>query len=188
MSSLWLLGLPIALVGTMAAAAQALQVSNAGLGDAKFGMNVESVEKALGANLSFAQKATKASAFKLDCVYARIDGVSGVSLRFEYGRLTVAIIDKPTVTTKSGFKVGDPESAVINKLKGDPTYRRQSTEEPEGVDQIFLGSATLVGTGDKRKWQGNMISFASQRGRVVLIEAGDARYLMMVEHDEDCQP
>jgi hypothetical protein len=188
MSNLRLLGLPFALVSAMAIAAPTLQVSNAGLGDAKFGMNVESVEKALGANLSFGQKVAKAGVAKLDCVYARIDGVSGVSLRFEYGHLTVAIIDKPTVTTKSGFKVGDPESAIISKLKGDPTYRRETSPEPDGADEIFLGSSKLVGTGEKRKSQGNMIMFASKRGRVVLIEAGDASYLMMVEHDEDCQP
>src|SRR6266513_2964323 len=52
MLNLCLLGLPFALVTTIAGAAPTLQVSNAGLGDAKFGMNVESVEKALGANLS----------------------------------------------------------------------------------------------------------------------------------------
>jgi hypothetical protein len=187
MSNLRLLGLPFALVSAWAIATPTLQVSNAGLGDAKFGMNVESVEKALGANLSFGQKATKASVSKLDCVYARIDGVSGVSLRFEYGRLTAATIDKPTVTTKSGFKVGDSESTVISKLKGDPTYRRQSDQYDDAVKEIYLGNAKIVGVGEKGKWQGNLIKFRSERGVVTVIEAGDASYIIKVEHDEDCQ-
>jgi hypothetical protein len=188
MLNLWLLGLPFALVSTIAGAAPTLQVSNAGLGDAKFGMNVESVEKALGANLSFGQKDDKAGISKLKCAYARIDGVSGTSLRFEYGRMTVAIIDKPTVTTKSGFKVGDPESVVINKFKGDPTYRRQSGQYDEATKEIYLGSAKIVGKDQQGRWQGQLIKFTSQRGVVTAIEAGEASYIMLVEHEEDCQP
>ena len=186
-ANLRLLTLSFALVGTVSVAAAPLELSTGGLGDAKFGMNVEAVEKGLGANLSFGKAVTKSGVPKLDCAYARIDGVSGVSLRFEHGRFTVASIDKPTVTTKSGFKVGDRESDIISKFKSDPTYKRYPNHYDDAVKEIYLGKAEHGTRNGQENWQGQMIKFTSKRGVVTMIEAGAADYIMLSEHDEECQ-
>ena len=148
------------LASTSAGAGSALQVSSAGLGEAKFGMTVESVEKALGQKLSFSKQASKVGVYTLACTYADVDGLLGVSLRFENGRFTAVDVQKPTVITKSGFKVGDPESAVINKLRSDSTYQRHPNHYSDNVQEITVGKAKFT---EKAKyaglWQGTVVKF-----------------------------
>jgi hypothetical protein len=170
-----------------AVAASLPQASTGGLGDAKFGMNIESVEGALGQKLLFSKKSISLGVNKLDCTYASIGGIPGVSLRFERGRFTAAILSGPLVATKSGIKVGDPESAVIGKFKSDPTYQRTSNHYDEKVMEIYLGKSTFVPKGNGGEYQGRVIKFTSQRGKITAIETGEASYVMMVEHDEDCE-
>ena len=175
------------LASTSAGAGSALQVSSAGLGEAKFGMTVESVEKALGQKLSFSKQASKVGVYTLACTYAAVDGLLGVSLRFENGRFTAVDVQKPTVITKSGFKVGDPESAVINKLRSDSTYQRHPNHYDDNVDEITVGKAKFT---EKAKyagqWQGTVVKFTSENGVITSIEAGEASYVYLVEHHEEC--
>ena len=174
------------LASTSAGAGSALQVSSAGLGEAKFGMTVESVEKALGQKLSFSKQASKVGVYTLACTYAAVDGLLGVSLRFENGRFTAVDVQKPTVITKSGFKVGDPESAVINKLRSDSTYERHPNHYNDNVQEITVGKAKFTGTANAGQWQGTVVKFTSENGVITSIEAGEASYVNLVEHEEDC--
>ena len=109
----------LVLFSMLTSAEPMLQASTAGLGEAKFGMTVNAVEKALGKKLLFNQRSRQAQ-----CGVAGIDGLPGVALRFEKGRFTVVEITKPTVSTKIGFMVGNSEKDVISRLRNDPTYNR----------------------------------------------------------------
>lgn len=174
------------LASTSAGVGSALQVSIAGLGEARFGMTVESVEKALGQKLSFSKHASKVGAYRLACTYAAVDGLLGASLRFENGHFTAVVVQKPTVSTKSGFKVGDPERAVINKLRSDSTYQRQPNNYDDNVKEITVGKAKFTSTVNTWQWQGTVVKFTSKNGVITSIEAGEASYVNMIEHDEDC--
>jgi hypothetical protein len=163
------------------------QVSTAGLGDAKFGFDPATVETALRQKLLFSKDAMAARLDTLECAHASVTNLPGVKLRFEKGRFTAAIIDKPTVTTLSGLKVGDRETAVIAKLSSDPTYRRNPNRYSDKVVEIYVGKADFVGGPIAGRWQGTLAKFTSQNGVISLIEAGEAEYVGVDEHHEDCK-
>lgn len=122
----------------------------------------------------------------MDCCYATFGDLPGVNLRFEKGRFMYIGVTKPTVTTRSGFKVGDPEQMVIDHLKTDSSYTRQDGNYDETKKHITVGNMKVVGTGERPKIQGYLIQFVSKQGQVILIEAGLAAYVILVEREEVC--
>jgi hypothetical protein len=169
------------------AASPTPQVSTAGLGDAKFGFYPAAVETALRQKLVFSKEAMAARMETLECAYASISNLPGVKLRFEKGRFTAVIIDKPMVTTLSGLKVGDRETAVIAKLSSDPTYRRNPNRYSDKVIEIYVGKADFIGGPTGGRWQGTLAKFTSHNGVISMIEAGEAGYVGVDEHHEDCK-
>lgn len=163
-----------------------LAVSTAGLGDAKFGMDIESVERVMGRPLVPPKGKSKAQARGMLCSYLGVTDLAEVSLRFEKGRFTAVDINKPNVATRSGFKVGDPERSVIDKLKGDPTYVRYGNRYNDEVKEVMVGKSEMVGQGQQKKISGYMLKFTSEKGRITHIQAGAADYVTLSEHEEDC--
>lgn len=164
-----------------------LKISTAGLGDAKFGMDTATVESLIGQKLLFSDAALTSRLETIECAYATVNDLPGVTLRFEKGRFTVAIIDKPTVTTLSGLKVGDPEGVIIEKLRNDPTYRRVANHYNDKIIEITVGKADFVNSGSSGEWKGTVAKFTSENGQVTKIEAGVASYINLVEHAESCK-
>jgi hypothetical protein len=158
-----------------------LQASTVGLSDAKFGMTVDAVERALGKKLSFNKGSRIAQ-----CGVATIVGLSGVSLRFEDGRFIVFEITQPTVRTDMGFMMGNSEKDVIGQLQKDPTYIRGANRYDETLQEIIVGKSKFVvkGTNDGY-WQGRVMKITSKRGKVTRIELGEASYVMLDEHEGD---
>ena len=187
--SMWQVGVAasLLLLGQLAAAGPGPDVSTAGFGDAKFGMDIEAVERALGRVLVMPKGKSKAQVRKMECSYASVSDLPGVDLRFENGRFMYVSVDKPTVTTRSGFKVGDPERMVIDRLKTDSTYERYDDPYDETKMHITVGKIKMVGTGATQKIQGGyLIQFVSKQGRVILIEAGEATFVGLSEREGDC--
>lgn len=164
-----------------------LKISTAGLGDAKFGMDSATVERLIGQQLLFSEAALTSRLETIECAYAKVNDLPGVTLRFEKGRFTVAIIDKPTVTTLSGLKVGDPEGVIIEKLRNDPTYRRVANHYNDKIMEITVGKADYVNSGSSGEWKGTVAKFTAEIGQVTKIEAGVASYINLVEHEESCK-
>ena len=164
-----------ATVGVLASPDSMPQLSTAGIGDAKFGMTPDAVELALGRKLSFSQRKSNAQLRNALCATATITGVPGVDLIFTKGKLDGLSTDKPTVTTKSGFKVGDPESSIIKKLRADPTYQRyENRHEGAELMEITIGkSGTPTGT---------ILQFSSRHGIVTYISAGHDGYVFDSEY------
>lgn len=161
-------------------------VSTGGLGDAKFGMDIDAVERATGRALVLPRGRSKAQVLGAACSYARLADLADVLLRFEKGRFTAVDISKPNLATRSGFKVGDLERSVIDKLKGDPTYSRGGNHYEDTIKEITVGKVEMVGQGTLQKPAGHMLKFTSQKGRITHIQAGAASYVTLVEHEEDC--
>ena len=151
------------------------QLSTAGIGDAKFGMTPDAVERALGRKLEFSKGKANARLKNARCQPASINGVSGVDLLFTNGNLDGIYTDKSTVTTKSGFKVGDPEASIIRKFRTDPTYERDESRY-EGADLMQIAIGRVVTGRD------TVLRFSSRRGMVVNIKAGHADYVF---NDDD---
>ena len=171
---------------SVAAAGPELAVSTAGVGDAKFGTDIESVERAIGRPLLPPKGKSKAQVRGMLCSYVGIADLAEVMLRFEKGRFTAVDINTPNVGTRSGFKVGDPEKSVVDKLKGDPTYTRNNNHYDDAVKEITVGKFEMVGQGQQKKPSGYLLKFTSEKGRITHIQAGAADYVTLVEHDEDC--
>ena len=176
----------VSLACSVAAAGTELTVSTAGLGDAKFGMDIESVERAMGRPLVPPKGKSKAQVRGMLCSYAGVTDLPEVLLRFEKGRFTAVDINKSNVATRSGFKVGDPERSVIDKLKSDPTYTRNNNHYDDAVKEIYVGKFEMVGQGQQKKPSGYLLKFTSEKGRITHIQSGAADYVTLVEHDEDC--
>jgi hypothetical protein len=176
----------LVLMGQLAAADSAPDVSTAGLGAAKFGMDLEAVERALGRELALNKRNSKAQIRKMECSYATLGDLPGVNLRFEKGHFMAVYVSKPTVATRSGFKVGDPERNVIDKLKTDPTYVRSSNHYEDSIKEVIVGKTDVAGQGDKRKMLGRVIKFTSKRGRITEIQAGEAAWVTLFEQEEVC--
>ena len=187
-SSIWHAGVAAGLVllGQLAAAGPGPDVSTAGFGDAKFGMDIDAVERALGRVLVMPTGKSRAQVRKMECSYATAGDLPGVDLRFEKGRFMYVRVLKPTVTTRSGFKVGDLERTVIDRLKTDSSYERHDGHYDETEKYITVGNMRVVGTGARQKIQGSLIQFMSKQGRVNLIEAGAAAYVSLFEREEAC--
>lgn len=150
------------------------QLSTTGIGDAKFGMAPGAVERALGRKLLFAKEASDPRFRNAPCKAATIAGVPGVDLIFTKGQFDGLSTDKPNVTTKSGFKVGDSEASIIKNFQVDPTYERyESRYGGADVMQISMGRSAANGT---------LLRFSSSHGKVVEIKAGHAEY---VNNDDD---
>jgi hypothetical protein len=162
-------------------------VSNAGLGDAKFGMHIDAVERALGRPLVLPQGKSKEQVSALQCSYAGLTDLAEVILRFEKGQFRAVDIGQPNVATRSGFKVGDPEKALIDKLKGDPTYRRGSSRYEDAIMEITVGKLEMVDQNGQQIPRGWLLKFWSEKGRITHIQAGAADYVALDEHDEDCE-
>ena len=141
------------------------QLSTAGIGNAKFGMTPDAVERALGRKLSFGEGMSNAQLKDVFCAPATITVLPGVQLFFSKGQFDGFSTDKPTVTTKSGFKVGDPEASIIKKFQTDPTYQRGENRH-EGADlmEITIGRSDAV--------HGTVLMFSSRLGIVTAISAG----------------
>lgn len=186
--SLWSFALAVALclANPVAGAGPALDVSTAGLGDAKFGMDVDAVERALGTSLTLNKGNSKGQVRKMDCSYASLRDLAGVDLRFERGRFMAVYVRKPVVATRSGFKVGDPEQVVVDKLKADPTYQRGSNHYDDTIKEIVVGKMSSQGLGSNRKVVGQIIKFTSKKGRITEIQAGDAAWVSLFEQEEAC--
>lgn len=151
-----------------------LQISTAGIGDAKFGMTPGAVERALGRKLLFAKESSDPRNRNAPCKAATVAGAPGVDLIFTKGQFDGLSTDKATVTTKSGFKVGDSEASIIKKFQADPTYYRyESRYGGAELMQISLGKSAANGT---------ELRFSSSHGKVVEIKAGHAEY---VNNDDD---
>ena len=150
-------------------------------------MDIEAVERALGRVLVMPKGKSKAQVRKMECSYASVSDLPGVDLRFENGRFMYLRVDKPTVTTRSGFKVGDRERTVIDRLKTDSTYERYDDRYDETKMHITVGKIKVVGTGATQKIQGGyLIQFVSKQGRVILIEAGAATFVSFSERETAC--
>ena len=176
----------LVLLSQLAAAGPGLDVSTAGFGDAKFGMDIDTVERALGRGLALNKGNSKAQVRKMECSYAALSDLPGVNLRFEKGRFMAVYVSRPTVATRSGFKVGDPERTVIDKLKTDPTYARDSNHYEDSIKEITVGKTEVVGQGDKRKVLGHVIKFTSKQGRITEIQAGEAAWVTLFDQGEVC--
>ena len=109
------------------------------------------------------------------CEPATITGVPGVQLVFTKGKFDGISTDKPSVTTKSGFKVGDPEASVIKKFQTDITYRRDENRH-EGAElmEITIGRSDVV--------HGTVLLFRSRHGKVITIDAGHSDYVYDSEY------
>jgi hypothetical protein len=162
-------------------------VSNAGLGDAKFGMTIDAVERALGRPLVLPQGMSKAQVSALECSYAGLSDLAEVSLRLEKGQFRAVDINQPNVATRSGFRVGDPEKALIDKLKGDPTYRRESNHYDDAIMEITVGKLEMVDQNGQQTPSGWLLKFTSEKGHITHIQAGAADYVSLFEHEEDCE-
>lgn len=167
--------------------AAAPTVSNAGLGDAKFGMHIDAVERALGRPLVLPQGKSKAQLGALECSYAELADLPKVILRFEKGLFRAVDISQPNIATRSGFKVGDSEKALIDKLKEDPTYRRGSSRYEDAIMEITVGKLELVDQNGQQMPKGWLLKFWSKEGRITHIQAGAADYVSLDEHEEDCE-
>jgi hypothetical protein len=176
----------IVLISQLAAAGPGLDVSTGGLGDGKFGMDIDAVERAIGRGLVLNKGNSKAKVRKMECSYATLSDLPGVSLRFEKAHFMAVYVSTPAVATRSGIKVGDLERTVIEKLKTDPTYHRGSNHYEESIKEITVGKTAVVGQGDKRKVLGNIIKFTSKKGRITEIQAGEAAWVGLFEQEEVC--
>jgi hypothetical protein len=174
------------LISSFATAGTDLIVSTTGLSAANFGMDIESVERALGKQLLLPKGKSKAQLGRLQCSYIGIAGLTDLILRFEMGRFTAIDVNKPNVTTKPGVKIGDPEKIIIDKFRTDPTYSRNSNRYDEATKEIILGKYVMVGSGDARRARGSLIKFTSEKGQITHIQTGSADYVLLDEHDEDC--
>lgn len=146
------------------------QLSTTGIGEARFGMTVSAAEQALGRKLEFEKKVSDRQIKAGLCVPATINGLPGIVLAFTKGRLDGISSDKPSVTTKSGLKVGDPEAAVIKRFQGDPTYKRsESRHEGKALMEITLGKSSSP--------TDTSLMFQSRRGAVTSITAGHSGYV-----------
>ena len=173
------------LVGSAVAIAQdALQISSTGLGAAKIGMNVEDVQKALGRKLTFLPLPEGAGDSQYTCPPATAEGLDGVSFEFREGKLLEATVTNPSITTKSGIRVGDRENNVIKKLKGDPTYSRHEGRHNDAYKYIRVGKFVRTG-GTERDPElvGTILEFFSVNGVVKSISAGEAIYFF---YDDLC--
>ena len=87
--SMWQVGVAasLLLLGQLAAAGPVPDISTAGFGDAKFGMDIEAVERALGRVLVMPKGKSKAQVRKMECSYASVSDLPGVALRFENNQL-----------------------------------------------------------------------------------------------------
>lgn len=150
------------------------QLSTAGIGDAKFGTTPEAVTRAFGRKLIFAKGTTKAD-IKNGCAIASIDGLPGFDLLFKQGIFVGLATDKSTMTTKSGFKVGDPEISVIRKFKSDPTYERYESRHG-GAEWMHISLGKSSGP------KSTVLRFTSRRGTITEIKAGHTEY---VNNDDD---
>ena len=169
-----------------AAAEVEFTVSTGGLGDADFGMDIDAVERAIGKTLVLPKGKSKAQLRGSACSYARLADLAEVLLRFEHGRFTAVDINKPNLATRSGFKVGDLERSVIDKLQGDPTYSRRENHYDDAIKEITVGKVEMVGQGPLQKPVGYMFKFMSEKGRITHIQAGAASYVSLFEHEEEC--
>ena len=168
--NLLVLGLLFSAVNLMANQDSMPQLSTAGIGDAEFGMTPEAVERALGRKLLFNKGMPNAQFKNALCEPATITGVPGVQLVFTKGKFDGISTDKPSVTTKSGFKVGDPEASVIKKFQTDITYRRdESRHEGAELMEITIGRSDVV--------HGTVLQFSSRHGKVIRIDAGHSDYV-----------
>ena len=158
------------LCGDRTAGAPMPQVSTAGIGDAKFGMTVNAAEQALGHKLKFAKDISAAQFRTGLCVTASIVGIPGIELVFTKGQFDGLSIDMPTVTTKTGFKVGDSEAKVINRFQSDPTYKRnENRHEGPALMEITLGKSGSA--------HDTTLIFRSRKGVITNIMVGHVGYV-----------
>lgn len=154
-----------------------IQMSTAGLGQAKFGMSGPAVEQALAQRVSFDKNIACGSYY-----HATIAGLPGVVLVFARrgDRFAAVHADQPTVVTPSGFRVGGKEQTVIDKFKSDPTYRRDANRHDGSTMEIVLGNARFV---SGQGWQGTAAQISSARGVIKRISVGAAAVVL---DDEYC--
>jgi hypothetical protein len=174
------------LMSPLATADAELVVSTTGLSDARFGMDIESVERALGKPLLLPKGKSIVQLRGVQCSYLGVAGLTDLSLRFEMGHFTAIDVNKPNVTTKAGVKIGGPEKTIIDKFRSDPTYSRNSNRYDEATKEIILGKYVMVGSGANMRARGSLIKFTSEKGRITHIQTGSADYVLLDEHDEDC--
>jgi hypothetical protein len=164
----------------LAQAQSPMQLSGAGLGQAKFGMTGPAVEQALGRKVSF-QKDEACGGY----YHARVTGLPGVVLVFARNgvRFVAVHVDQPSVVTPSGFKVGDKERAVIERYKSDRTYSRHPNRHDPTTMEIQIGRAQSVRTPTGQRLQGNVAQIVSVRGVIKSMHVGDAAVVL---DDEYC--
>lgn len=164
-------------------------LSSGAFGDAKFGMRANAVERALGRRLVLEADGRKNGVANVQCGTVGVEGLPGVELHFNQGRLAAGSLTMPGITTQSGFAVGDPESKLIAALRNDPTYRRDVTRHADPSDknppmEITVGKPrSNPRTGQPT---GPVVHIVSEAGRVKLISAGDAGYVLVDEQDGSC--
>lgn len=164
-------------------------LSSGAFGAAKFGMRADSVERALGKRLVLDADGRKNGVADVQCGTVGVEGLPGVELHFNQGRLAAGSLTKPGIMTQSGFAVGDPESKVIAAFRNDPSYMRTMNRHADPSDknapmEITLGQPrTNPRTGQPT---GPAVHIVSEGGRVKLISAGDAGYVLVDEQDGSC--
>jgi len=163
-----------------------LQVDLSGLKNASFGAPIEVVQKAFGKKIIFSNVAVNAGPQSLDCVWASVDKMYGIHLRFEKGRFAAILISSPIITSVGGLNVGDAEAKVVAILRNDPTLEIGENRYDDTVKEIRIGKAEVVGTPEHWRWQGTNIKYTIKDGVVAGIEAGEASYVMLDEHEENC--
>ena len=164
-------------------------LSSGAFGAAKFGMRADAVERALGRRLVLEAGGRKNGVANVQCGTVGVEGLPGVQLHFNQGRLAAGSLTKPGITTQSGFAVGDPESKVIAALRNDPSYTRDMNRHADPSDknapmEITVGSPrSNPRTGQPT---GPAVQIVSVGGRVKQISAGDAGYVLVDEQDGSC--
>lgn len=173
--------LALAFSSALAFAAPTPELSMSGLGQAQFGMTLKAAEQALGVPISFLPEVVKTGIGKADCATGTVHNLLGVFVFFERGRFIAVEAREPTIATTLGFRVGDREKAVIAKFRTYPTYQRHPNRYDDAVTEITVGKAAfLEGRGG---WQGRVGKFTSKGGVIRTIAAGEARYVMLDEHE-----
>ena len=161
-----------------------VRLSTAGLGPATFGMTLQQVEIALGKPLPLNAKQRKN--WSTSQCYLETKELPGVSFMFERGRLLVISLDGSSrLTTRSGIAVGDSERKAIDLLKTDPTYRRNENRYDDGSKtnmEITVGKAVFDTKANS--FRGMQMKISSVSGKIVAIEAGQASYVAMDEHED----
>jgi hypothetical protein len=178
----------LVIAGLPATAGAPAELSTNGIGAATFGMSFEAVERALGSTLLLNPETSRSKLHTLECVYAKVGSLPGVELLFDKGRFAYVAVSKPTLATRSGLKVGDPERLVIERFKSDPTFYRGLHGDSDTEYEILVGQGRWIDNArpDGPQAHGRNIRFFSEKGRVTRIWAGEAGWVLLKEFDVDC--